>query len=248
MTSFLATRFARRTTTPVARPRSRLVLAGVALYFCEWIGIIGAGGIDVLFKPGTSAATVIDGYAGNANAFAWAAGWFSVVLLGRVLFATGVRHGLRAAGHDDPATEVGVLAMLGGVIFEVAAYALVMAAALMTDHGARADTVVALDTTGLCLETMLWGMTGAATVALAWAMLRSALFPRVLCGLGLVAGAGLLVAGLAFSAPAFSEAQGALLAGVPLLWIWMWWTGVLMWHHAPRSDQQARAASGAPAL
>jgi hypothetical protein len=117
MTSFLTARSARKTSAIAAGGGNRLVLAGVVLYFCEWVGIIGAGGIDALFEPGTSPATVLDAYAGHGNAFAWAAGWFSVVLLGRVLFATGLRHGLRTSGHDDPLAEFGVLAMLGVVIF-----------------------------------------------------------------------------------------------------------------------------------
>src|SRR4051794_10543253 len=117
MTSFPTARSTPKTTSTLSMTGNRLVLTGVLIYFCEWLAIVGAGGIDVLFEPGTSPAKVLAGYAGHGNAFAWAAGWFSVVLLGRVLFAIGLRHGLRASGHDDPLAEFGVLAMLGGVIF-----------------------------------------------------------------------------------------------------------------------------------
>jgi hypothetical protein len=233
MTSFLTTRSGTQPRATLAGTGNRLALAGVVLYFCEWVGIVGAGGINVLFAPGTSPAKVLDGYAGQSNAFAWAAGWFSVVLLGRVLFAVGVRQGLRASGHDGPLAEFGVLAMLGGVVFEIMAYALVMAAALLAGHGGRAETITALDASGFSVESMLYGTTGAAVVALAWAMHRAGVFPRVLCIVGLVGGVSLVLAGLAFNAPALASTHDVLLAGVPLLWIWMWWTGALVWRRAP---------------
>ena len=214
---------------------NRLVLAGLVLYLCEWVAIIGAGGIDVLFAPGTVPEKVVQAYAGRTDAFAWASGWFSVVLLGRVLFAVALRHGLRQSGHDHPVAELGVLAMTAGVIFETAAYALVMTAAILADHGAAVGTVVAFDTAGLSVEGLLWGATGVAVVALSWAMSRSAVFPRVLCVLGLLGGAGLLVRGLAFNAPGLASVQGALQAGVPAIWVWMAWTGVLMWRRTSRT-------------
>jgi hypothetical protein len=236
--TFLTARPAPKTQTVRVRSGNRLALAGVVLYFCEWVGIVGAGGVDVLDEPGTAPAKVLAGYAGHGNAFAWAAGWFSVALLGRVLFAVGLKHGLRASGHADPVAEFGVLAMLGGVVFEVTAYALAMAAAVLADHGGNATSVVALDTAGFSAESMMWGATGAAVVALAWAMLRSTRFPTVLCALGLIGGVALLLAGLAFNAPSFSGVHGAATAGVPLIWIWMWWAGVLTWRQSSGGVEQ----------
>ena len=240
MTSFLTTRAGTETRATLAGTGNRMALAGVILYFCEWVGIVGAGGINVLFAPGTSPAKVLDGYAGQSNAFAWAAGWFSVVLLGRVLFVIGVRQGLRSSDHDGPMAEFAVLAMLGGVVFEIMAYALVMAAAVLAGHGGHAETVAALDASGFPIESMLYGTTGVAVVALAWAMHRAAVFPRLLCAIGLVGGATLLIAGVALNAPALTSLHDAFLAGVPLLWIWMWWTGALVWRRAP-SRSRVRA-------
>jgi hypothetical protein len=86
------------------------------------VAIIGAGGIDVLFKPGTSPARVLDAYAGHSSAYAWAAGWFRVVLLGRALFAVAVRRGLISSGLQDASAGFAVLAMTAGVVFETVAY------------------------------------------------------------------------------------------------------------------------------
>ncbi len=214
---------------------NRLVLLGAVSYFCEWVAIIGAGGISVLFKPGTNPTSVLQAYVGHSDAFAWAAGWFSVVLLGRVLFAVAVRHALARSGHQDPVADLGVLAMTVGVVFEVAAYALVMGAAILADHGAKADVVTAIDASASSVESMLWGPTGLAVVSISWAMLRSGMFSRALSGIGLFAGTLMLLEGLAFSAPRFADVQGALQIGVPLMWLWMIWTGVVTWRRAASS-------------
>lgn len=230
MTSEPITRSAartRRVVMPLAG--NRLVIAGVILYFLEWVAIVGAGGIDVLFSPGTNPAKVLHAYIGHSTAFGWAAGWFSVVLLGRSLFAVALRHALVRSGHQDPRADFGVLAVTAGVVFEVGTYALVMAAAIMADQGRSADVVTAFDTSAFSLETMLWGTTGMGTLALSWAMLRSGLFSRVLTGIGLIGGALLVVDGLGFNAPRFSTIQGALQVGVAAMWTWMIWTGIVTW-------------------
>jgi hypothetical protein len=214
---------------------NRLALAGTVLYLLEWVAIVGAGGIDVLFKPGTSPPKVLDAYAGHSNAYAWAAGWFSEVLLGRALFAVAVRRGLISSGLQDASADFAVLAMTAGVVFETAAFAMVMGAAILADHGATADMVAGLDTSALSIESLLWGPTGLAVLALAWAMFRSSLFPRALCAVGGVGGILLLVDGLVFNAPRFVSAQSALQGGVPLMWVWMLWTGVLMWRRGEKS-------------
>jgi hypothetical protein len=223
---------------------NRFALIGALLYFTEWVAIIAAGGIDVWFPAGTKPATVLHGYLGNGDSFSWAAGWFSVVLLGRVLYAVAVRHALVSSGADHPLAAFGVLAMTVGVTFELISSALVSGAAVAADHGADAALVTALDTVASAVEALLWGTVGVSALALSVAMLLSRVFPRVLCGLGVLAGVLLAVDGLFFSAPSYAQVASALQVAVPVLWIWMLWTGVLLWRRRGRAQvDQARPDS-----
>jgi Domain of unknown function (DUF4386) len=217
------------------RVGSRLVLVGAVLYFLEWVAIIGTGGMPVLFDPGTDPGRVLHGYVGHSNAYAWAAGWFGVVLLGRALFAVGLRHGLVRSGFDHPAAEFGVLAMAAGAVIEIVSYGIAAGAGILADHGGDAHLVTALDATARSVNILLWGATGLGVLCLSWAMLRSALFPRVLAGLGLLGGAVMTLSGLAFGAPEYASAQAALQAAGFAMWIWMIWSGVLMWRAGPRA-------------
>jgi hypothetical protein len=208
---------------------NRLVLAGALLYFAEWVAIIGADGMDVWFAPGTDPAKVLAGYAGNGNAFAWAAGWLGVVLTGRILFAAALQHGLRRSGHDDPLALFAVLVATVGVVFEAITCAVVAGVAVAADHGADASLVTGLDTVAGALENLIWGALGISVLAMTSAMFRSRLFPRTLCAVGLVAGVPLTLVGLAFGSPAQSDVAEALQVGTPLMWVWTLWTGVVMW-------------------
>lgn len=225
------------TSTPqtAARPSAgtRLALAGTLLYLTEWVAIIGAGGIAVWFGAGTDPAEVLDGYVGQSDAFGWAAGWLGVALMGRVLFAVAVRHALRHGGHDDPLASLGVLVMTAGVVVEVLACAVVAGTATAADNGASAATVTALDSVSASVNGLLWGALGIAVLALTAAMIRGRAFPRVLCGLGVLGGAVLTISGLAFSAPQYADLQEALHSAAILVWIWMLWTGVLLWRRTP---------------
>ena len=211
---------------------SRLVLAGALLYLAEWVAIIGAGGMSVWFAPGTDPDRVLDGYAGHGGDFSWAAGWLGVVLTGRILFALALQHGLRRSGHDDPLAGWGVMLMVVGVVIETINCAVVAGIASAADHGASAETVATLDTVAVALQNGLWGVLGLSVLALTAAMLRSGLFPKALCGLGILAGLPLLVVGLALGNPANADVAEGLQAGAALMWIWMLWAGVLMWRRA----------------
>ena len=212
---------------------NRLALVGTVLYFLEWVAIIGAD-VQAPFQPGTGPGKVLQGYLGHSEAWGWASGWFGVVLLGRVLFAVGVRRGMRRDAREDALAEFGVLAMLAGVVVEMSAYAVVMGAAIASDHGGPASTVAALDAIGFSLNNLVWGATGVAILALSWAMLRSPAFPKALGVVGLVGGIVLVVDGLAFNAPELSGLHDALTGAALLLWIWMIWSSILLWLHAPR--------------
>ena len=214
---------------------NRLVFAGAVLYLLEWVAIVAAGGIGVFLDPETAPAKLAHAYAGHENWYAWAAGWFAVVLLGRVLFAVALRRGMVAASPTgEIVAEFAVLAMLAGVVIEAASYAVVMAGAVMTDHHGAAESVRTLDVLGHSLNSVMWGPSGLAVLCLAWVMWRHGGFPRVLPGLGLLGGALLLLSAMAFNAPRFASVAGALEAGATVFWVWMIWTAVLMWRRTPK--------------
>lgn len=222
------------TTKSQLRPTgTRLAAGGTFLYFLEWVAILAAGGIDVFRAPGEASSKVVEAYAGHASDYGWAAGWFGVVLLGRVLFAVAVRYSLRRSGHDDPLADFGVLAVTAGVFFEVASYGVVATGALLADHGGSVDAVVMLDALGGSLNVLLWGATGVGVLALAAAMFRSGVFSRALCAVGGLGGLVLAVQGLAFAGANFEDLQSALQAAALLFWVWMIWTSVVLWR-APR--------------
>jgi hypothetical protein len=212
---------------------NRLVLAGAVLYLLEWIAIIGAS-MEAPSASDVSAAKVLEGYQGEQDALVWGAGFFSVVLLGRVLIVIGLRKGLVDSGRPHGLSDFAVVAMAVSVVIEIVSYGMVGGTAVVANHGGDADVVRGLDSVAYTVNTMIFGPVGVAVLAAAWAMLRSGLFSKYLCWLGMLAGAVLTVYGLVFAG---SESAGdAFQAAVPLFWIWMIWAGVVMWRAS--EDQQ----------
>ncbi|MPV37034.1 hypothetical protein [Georgenia subflava] len=227
-----------RSAAPVG---SRLVLAGAVLYLLEWVAILTADSGVLPAPPDSAPEETLALYAGEAGALGFMAGWFSLVLIGRVLVVIGIRSVLRASGHAHPLMDLAVAAMLLGVVLEVTAYGLAAAAAVAADGGA-AVAVVALDAGSSVVNTLLYGPTGMALVITVWAMWRTRDFPVALHVLGLLAGLSAVAAALA-SAPSMRELQDTLSFGAFLMWIWMLWTGVLLWRR--RSRHASGAAVGA---
>jgi hypothetical protein len=219
-----------------ALPGNRTALVGVLLYFSEWVAIIGAGGMDVWFPAGTAPDKVLAGYAGHGNAFAWAAGWLAVALVGRILFAASVRDALRASGRSGPLADWSVGVMTLSVVVEVTTCAIAAGIAVATDHGASAETVTALDSVASAVEGMIWPLLGVSVLAMTLAMMRSGLFGRVLPIIGVVASIPLVLVGLAFGAPSSAGVANGLQAATGLMWLWMIWTGVLLWVRSRRTS------------
>ena len=212
-------------TRPAFRPTgSRLVLVGAVLYLLEFVAIFAVDPGDLPAPPGTAAEEAVAMYAGEAGALGFMAGWFSIVLLGRVLVVVGIRSYLAATGHGHPLMDLAVAAMLLGVVLEVSAYGVATAAAVAADAGA----VVALNAGATVLNSLIYGPTGVALLVTVWAMWRARAFPVVLHVLGLVAGVSGLAAGLA-TAPSASGVQEALSIGAIVMWVWMIWAGVVLW-------------------
>jgi len=82
---------------------------------------------------------------------AFAAGWLSFVLLGRILFAIGLRDAFRDTRRELPLATFAVAAMAVSVAIEVIDYALVTSGAWLAHAHGAASAIVALDTAGTIL-------------------------------------------------------------------------------------------------
>lgn len=216
---------------------NRLALAGALLYFLEWVVIIPAGGSGPA-ALGTKAAAIMSLYAGHASAQELMAGWFSLVLLGRLVFVAGVRSALRPSPRELPLADVALAAMTVSVMLEITAYAVAGSAGYLAAHGGPAAAIVGLDGAANWVDQVIWAPVGLSVAASALAMLRSGLFPTWLCWLGLVSGVVGAVYG-ALAGPAFvstGTAQSAFQAANSLavlsLWIWMVATAVLLFRRS----------------
>jgi hypothetical protein len=218
---------------------NKWVLAGGVLYLLEWVAIIGAGfaGVGESVAVGASPQELLDSYVGNVDAVALMAGWFSICLLGRVLFFIGLRSALGASGRGHLLMDFAIAAAAVSVTLEVAAYALASAAADLADAQDTAAMVV-LDRAGGWLNQVIAGGLGVAIVCAVWCMWRSGLFSTALNIAGAVGGTGILLAQLSI-APSMSTLF-SIVGWAPLVfWVWMIWAGVVLWRRAPVAGSAA---------
>ena len=184
---------------------NRWVLIGGVVYLLEWVAIIwtGALGVGETVTRGTALDDLVDSYTGHVDAVATMAGWFSVVLLGRILVFIGLRHALAESGYRHPLLDLAVAAAAVSVALEVASYGVGAASAERVEAGEPAQALL-LDQAGTGLNLMILGGLGVAVAATSWCMWRSGLFSVVLNILGFVAGTIILGAQLTV-APARSR-------------------------------------------
>jgi len=217
---------------------NRLALLGTLLYFAEWIAIPFIPSVPT-DKLGVDPAAIVAEYT-HPQRMAFAAGWLSFVLLGRILFAIGLRDAFRDTRRELPLATFAVAAMAMSVAIEVIDYALVTSGAWLAHAHGAASAIVALDTAGTILFDMIWAPIGVCMVAGSLAMHLSRLFPRWLTWLGLVAGAlvicGGIVAASAQGATGSFHTVGGILNGPPTFgfWIWMIGTSVVLFRATPR--------------
>jgi hypothetical protein len=220
---------------------NRLALAGTVLYFLEWVGIPFLRSLPTDRLGHNPAATVAD-YAHHPGTIALVAGWFSVVLLGRIVFVAGLRSALGDSGRKSALVDVALVVMAVSVTIEVLAYGLVAAGAWLERAHANGSSVVALDTAGSVTDELIFGPIGVAVVAASLAMLLSRLFPSWLSWLGLIGGVLVTVAGIIASsaqgAAGTWHTLGGALAGPPeiAVLIWMIATSVIIWRATPRTE------------
>ncbi|MBV9831127.1 MAG: hypothetical protein JOZ82_05985 [Marmoricola sp.] len=224
-------------TRPASRPRvagNRLALAGTVVYLLEWVAIIGAS-VQVPIDPATTT-SLADGYVGKAGDLTFAAGWFALVLVGRLVFVAGVAQALRGARTAVTAPRwlvtCSISAMAVSVAIEVTTYAMTAGIAANATSGAVRDLAVP-NAMAWTLNLLVPAAFGISTVTLAAAMWHSRCFSRVLVVLGL-AGGLLMGATALLVTPSLAGAYAAVLGlGTLLSWIWMLWTGIAVWR-APR--------------
>lgn len=234
---------------------NRMAMAGVALYFLEWVGIAALDIGNVPATQGTGAAEILAQYGQHATALTLMAGWLSLVLLGRILFVAGIRSALRRSGAGSPLADFAVVAMAASVIVEVSAWTFAAGGGYAAVNGADRSTLVGIDALANFQLQVIGAPLAASILAVSVAMLRSRLLPVWLCWLGLVAGAvgsvyG-VIAGAAFAAgsacnaalcltasvlPGLAQLLSVTLLGV---WIWMIATGVVLFR---ATDRQSGAA------
>lgn len=218
-----------------------MMLTGAVLYLLEWVAIIWTGilGVQEIATVGTSGGDILASYQGNEDAVALMAGWLSVVLLGRILLIVGLKTSLAASRRPHPVMAFAVVAMSVSVAIEIATYGLAAAAAQL--GAAHPEGMVALEWAAGMMNGMLFGGLGLSVLCSAWAMWRSGMFPIVLNILGIIGGAGMTIAAM-FVAPDFEAAFDTLfgISGL-LFWIWMLWTGVLLWMRTPKHTDVAEA-------
>ena len=168
---------------------NRWVLVGGIGYLLEWVAIIwvGALGVGETVVRGTSANDLLDSYAATSDAVTTMAGWFSLVLLFRILLFIGLRQALADSGYRHPLMDFAVAAAAVSVTLEVASYGLGAAAGGLAEDGDRAG-MLALDQAAAGINLMIAGGLGVAIVCSAYCMWSSGLFPTVLNVIGAVSG------------------------------------------------------------
>ena len=218
--------------------RNRMALAGFVVYMLEWVAIIGAS-VQVPIDP-ASAGNLADGYVGRTGALTFAAGWFALVLAGRIVFVAGVSQTLRSSTASARVprwlTSTASAAMAVSVAIEVTTYAITAGIAAGAT-GTTADAARAL----AIPNAMAWTLNllvpvgfGISVTALTAAMWLSHCFSRALTVVGLAG--GVLMWGTALLVvPHLASPYAAVLGlGTLLSWGWMLWTGIVLWR-APRT-------------
>lgn len=218
---------------------NRLALVGAVLYLLEWVAIAFIADVPT-DKLGDDAASIVGAYSGEARSTALAAGWFSVVLLGRILFVVAVRKAFRDSGRDSALLDFAVGAMTVSVSIEIVSFALTPAAAWLAENDAAPDTIVALDSASSIAFLMVFGPIGVSVLAMSAAIVRSQLFARWVGWLGVAAGA-LAIAGGILAAAALGDdgsfkdwGEQPSAVGALAFWIWMLATAVILWRRTPR--------------
>lgn len=216
---------------------NRWTLAGAVIYLLEWVAIIGVR-TGQAPPPGSNTDAIVHNLSAFATGYAVSAGWFGLVLPGRILFIAGLRQAIRLSKSESVLADLALAMMAMSVILEVASYGLVAAAAQVAARGGDAGAVVALHAAGFWINFLIVTPFGVAIAAAPAAQLATGLFPSWLAWLGLVSGIiGALVGVVALPAIDVGGTlrQAVMLGSTVILgaWVWMLVTGVILWRRMP---------------
>ncbi|WP_110499510.1 hypothetical protein [Arthrobacter livingstonensis] len=208
-------------------------MAGAVLYLMELLAIIwgGIAGVGTSTVRGAALAEVLSTYAGHADVVYAMAGWFSVILLGRILLFIGLRQVLVDSGHRPPLLDFAVAAATVSVSIETASFGIAATAAAPADAGNK-PLAMLMDQAGAGLNLMIAGGLGVAIVCAVFVMWKSKLFSMPLVVLGAAAGIGITGAQLAVS-PSLQPLFEVLSYFPFLFWAWILWLGVVCLRAAP---------------
>lgn len=170
------------------------------------------------------------------------AGWFAVVLLGRILVFIGLREALSRSGYRHPLLDLAVISAAVSVTLEIASYGLAATASAAADEGDSASALL-MDQAGAGLNLMIGGGLGVAIVCATYVMWRSGLFSLPLNILGAVSGLAIIGAQLMI-APSLQAVFDVLYFFPLVFWIWMLWSGVTCLRGRRRDDRQTSSANG----
>ena len=118
-------------------------------------------------------------------------------------------------------------------------FGITAAAAWVADAGGNQGAVVALDAASEVVFQLVFGPIGVSVLAGSIAMILSRLFPRWLGWVGVFGGSLLLVGGIVGvgglgARGTFHDVAGALMAGVPIVWVWMIGTSFVLFRATPK--------------
>jgi hypothetical protein len=241
---------------------NRWALAGAIMYLLEWVAIVGvlaavtgihgagpggAAGVQIPTATGTKPADIFSGYtAANAAATALSAGWYGLVLPGRILLIAGIRQALRRSWGDSALADLAVAAMALSVLMEIASYWVAAGVGQAATSGADQSAVVTGHAIASMLNVGLFSPLGLSILAISVVMWQSRVFPWWLCLLGGLSGAALCVGGLTAgfqTGGQFQQVANNAQFGVLGFWVWMLITGVILFRAA---GQPRRKSSPAP--
>ena len=248
-------------------PRRQLVgnrwaLAGALMYLLEWVAITGllaaVVGIKVLPQPltsgvqiptirGASPADIFAEYSqASAVATALSAGWYALVLPGRILLIAGIRQALRRSWGESALADLAVGAMALSVALEIASFAIAAGVAQAATTGVDQAAVVTGHAIASAVNLSVFSPIGLSILAISVVMWQSRVFWWWLCLLGVLSGAAICVAGVIGGAGfqtggQLYQAGSVSVFGVLGFWLWMLITGIILFRAAGK-PRQAKAA------